>query len=220
VQSCRIQEAMASREPYIVGGQVVRDSGYVVRRHYWQYISWRRVWFILIATTVLAATNLANQEEFLQSRQQSGYYSKKTMSFSRKVTNYGIFSVEEKFDSIIISAMQQSWVCSYNDINIGHICDMAGKCSGMCMFPVRRFAAAARSNRSFVPFTSLESVSPKSNNLGQMGSCPHSASINMRVAYFLGDRFLLLSQCSHRATLWQLVFGWLCFRILQTESPP
>jgi hypothetical protein len=80
---------------------------------------------------VLAATNLANQEEFLQSRQQSASYSKKTMPYSRKVTNYGIFSVEEKFDSILISALQQSWVCSYNDFNIGNICDMAGKCSDM-----------------------------------------------------------------------------------------
>jgi hypothetical protein len=130
----QIQEEMARREPYIVGGQVVRDSGYVVRRHYWQYISWRRVWFILIATAVLAATNPANQERFLQSRQQSGSYSKKTMPFFRKVTNYGIFSVEEKFDSMLISALQQSWVCSYTDFNIGHICDMAGKCIGMHVF--------------------------------------------------------------------------------------
>ena len=45
---------------------------------------------------------------------------------ARSVTNYLFFAVEEKFEAVVISALQQSWRCYYDDVKIGNVCDMIG----------------------------------------------------------------------------------------------
>ena len=45
---------------------------------------------------------------------------------ARSVTNYLIFSVEEKSEAVVISALQQSWHCYYNDVKIGNVCGTIG----------------------------------------------------------------------------------------------
>jgi hypothetical protein len=116
-------------ETYIANGQVRRGpERQGMRTHYWQYFSWRRLGQVVIIAAVVIATNPANQDVFFAKRQRSAY-KRTTSPLSRRITNYLFFSVEEKFDSVVISALQQSWSCSYNDIAIGNLCDMIGESS-------------------------------------------------------------------------------------------
>jgi hypothetical protein len=119
-----------ARETYIVNGQVQRGpERQGMRTYYWQYLSWRRVWQVVIIAAVVIATNPANQNVFFANRQRSAYKRTTSQLLSRRVTNYLFFSVEEKFESVVISALQQSWSCSYNDMAIGNFCDMIGESS-------------------------------------------------------------------------------------------
>lgn len=120
------------REPYIVNGEVVRDSRFVgVRRHSWHYLSWKRVWLVLIPAALLVVTNPANWQDnrFDALRRKTSAYPKTKQRLSRSVTNYLLYSVEEKFEAVVISALQQSWSCYYDDVNIGNVCDMIGEFS-------------------------------------------------------------------------------------------
>lgn len=43
-----------------------------------------------------------------------------------RITNYGLFSIEEKIGSINILVLQNSWKCPHDNMNFAPICDIVG----------------------------------------------------------------------------------------------
>ena len=134
------------RDARIVDGEIVRNNTTFARwkrwrrqrlSMSWQYVSGYRVLWVSIAILVLAATNPVNwQDNALlvrrkQYRATSGttfYYNYLSSSSSsgRRVTNYFLFSIEETFEALVVSALQTSWSCRFGDRNIGGFCNIIG----------------------------------------------------------------------------------------------
>lgn len=126
------------RPPYIINGHAVRQSS-TVRKRFLDNLSFYRILILLIPTLVLVGTNPTNQDqilEILNLRKSEESFKKKTFSFggqskfvfSRRITNYLFLSLEETFDGVVIHSLNKSWTCSFNDYEIGELCeDMAAK---------------------------------------------------------------------------------------------
>ena len=90
---------------------------------------------LLIPTMIMIVTNPANWQNLpLNDRRQFNKAPRTTtakrVAGKKVITNYLLFSVEDKFDALVISALQQTWPCYYN--YAGSICDWAGKCNSPC----------------------------------------------------------------------------------------
>ena len=88
---------------------------------------------VLGVCLVLAISNPANEHVFgnlsLLGAQKSPTSNGTTYKrfLKPKVTNYGLYSIEERFDAVIVSGLLQSWTCSYYDRDLGPLCEVIGK---------------------------------------------------------------------------------------------
>jgi hypothetical protein len=123
-----------TRRPTIVGG-IIGGSQQHRRGH---YVNFTRLWLILSVLLVLALTNPANKGFFralvhLPPRQSgtrihpSTSGTKRTTFFQPRVTNYGLFSVEEKIGAVTMRGLGGSWVCPHGDAELAPLCDVIGK---------------------------------------------------------------------------------------------
>ena len=146
------------RRPYIANGQVVRDSSGRSFRGTVRYtsrgISWKRVCLVLLTAGIFMATNPANYlpngpfAGLGQYQRQLSNSNNFSSQVANRVTNYLLFSVEEKFESIIFSALQMSLPCHYNDPKIGELCDIIGKLSLLILKRERNMSESSSNPRS------------------------------------------------------------------------
>jgi hypothetical protein len=123
-----------TRRPTIVGG-ITGGSHQNGRGHHFNFT---RLWLVLSVIFVLALTNPANEVFFralvhLPKRRPSGTRAqsstsgtKRTTFFQPRVTNYGLFSVEEKIGAVTIRGLGSSWVCPHGDAELAPLCDVIG----------------------------------------------------------------------------------------------
>lgn len=119
------------RQPYIVDGEIVRDPRRTRSPLY--YFSRSRFLTVLGVCLVLAVSNPANEHVFgnlsvlgAQKRPLSNGNTNKRF-LQPRVTNYALFSIEERFDAVLVSGLLQSWTCSYYDRDLGPLCEVIGK---------------------------------------------------------------------------------------------
>jgi hypothetical protein len=103
---------------HIVNGHVVRHYRLPQSR----FLSWKRLFLLLVPALILVGTNPANQDYVSGTSHVRG-----TFVFGRRITNNGLFSLEKTSDRLILHALQQSWSCSFNDVEIGSLCDILGE---------------------------------------------------------------------------------------------
>jgi hypothetical protein len=120
------------RQPYIVDGVIVRDPR--LTRSPLNDFSRARFLTIFGVCVVLAISNPANEHVFGNLSvlgAQKNLLSNGSTTIKRflqpRVTNYGLFSIEERFDAVVVSGLLQSWACSYYDRNLGPLCEVIGK---------------------------------------------------------------------------------------------
>jgi hypothetical protein len=121
--------------PRMVDGQIVRDSSLQ------STFSFRRFLLVLVVTCTLIITNPANQlydramevvdkvagNQRTRQRELSDWTWNKLMDPSIVVTNYGVFTVEERHAKVVISALTKSWSCPYFDSRKGSFCSALAK---------------------------------------------------------------------------------------------
>lgn len=144
---------MNSDRARVVDGHIVRDGsgGSSPVGNF----SFRRFLFLSVLTALLVITNPANDmkdkatstvEDVIQqlqdmtgstasrsSRRQSGMSDwawQKMLDPPLSVTNYGIFTVEDRNTKVVFSGATQTWACSYYDDRIGDFCNAIAK--NMC----------------------------------------------------------------------------------------
>jgi hypothetical protein len=81
--------------------------------------------WVVVPLLILCVTNPANQKAWkaavsLEKKKPSRW-------LTPRITNYGIFSMEEKIEGIIISGLQQSRLCPFKSKSIGDICEYLGE---------------------------------------------------------------------------------------------
>jgi hypothetical protein len=119
------------RQPYIVDGEIVRDQRRTQSSLH--YFSRPRFLTAFGVCLVLAISNPANEHVFgnlpvLGAKKSPLSNSSTNKRFLKpRVTNYGIFSIEERFDAVLVSGLLQSWTCSYYDRDLGPLCEVIGK---------------------------------------------------------------------------------------------
>jgi hypothetical protein len=115
------------RERYVHNGQIVRDPSFI-RTPFWKFIVWKRVAFIFLPVFILWLTNPANQHVLERTTFLFSSPPPKASSkwLTPRVTNYGIFSLEEKLDGVVVYGLHLSWLCSFNDPKIGPLCETIG----------------------------------------------------------------------------------------------
>jgi hypothetical protein len=120
-----------TRQPYIIDGEIVRDPRRT--RSPLHYFSRARFLAVFGVCLVLAISNPGNEHVFgnlsvlgaQKSPLSNGSTNKRFLQPS--VTNYGIFSIEERFDAVLVSGLLQSWTCPYYDRELGPFCKVIGK---------------------------------------------------------------------------------------------
>jgi hypothetical protein len=112
---------------HIVNGHVVRHSRLPQSR----FLSWKRLFLLLVPALILVGTNPANQDyvfnTLLTDRTAGTSHVRGTFVFGRRITNNGLFSLEKTSDRLILHALQQSCSCSFNDDEIGWLCAKVGE---------------------------------------------------------------------------------------------
>lgn len=115
----------------LVNGRLVSDPSWRSSLRF--HIVWKRVFLVLLSTLLLTGTNPVNQDGVSKLfkrtngtesfRKNKFILGREKRFFDRRITNYGLFALEESFDSMILHGLLQSWTCSFNDNAIGEICD-------------------------------------------------------------------------------------------------
>jgi hypothetical protein len=124
-----------SNRPRMVDGHIVRDDSLQ------STFSFRRFLLVLVVTCALIITNPANQlydqamelvdklagNQRTQQRELSDWAWQKIMDPPVGVTNYGLFTVEERHAKVVVSALTKSWSCPYFDSRKGSFCSALAK---------------------------------------------------------------------------------------------
>ena len=133
----------SANRPRMVDGHVVRDGGSVGASSF----SFRRFLLLAVLGTLLVVTNPANEmqdtaanyvgnvvdyvmgnTEGSRQRDLSDWAWQKVLDPPLSVTNYGIFTIEDRNTKVVFTALgTQSWSCSYYDESMGNICNALGK---------------------------------------------------------------------------------------------
>ena len=114
----------------------VDTNGHLTRDGTTSKIYWSRVILIASVLTTLVVTNPSNisylrditSENPLLSSRQNQKLSQSKYLIPKRMTNYGIFSVEEKIGTLRIHGLNTYWTCP-NDASSDFtpLCDMIGK---------------------------------------------------------------------------------------------
>ena len=138
--SCKEMFSSSNRRARVVDGHVVRDGESSSSSSMGGGFSPRRFVLIAIIGAALVVTNPANEFDnlFQSLRQQvmgggannrsrkedlSDWAWKKLLDPPLSVTNFGIFTLEERTTKVDISALQQVWSCNFYDQRTGAFCN-------------------------------------------------------------------------------------------------
>jgi hypothetical protein len=110
------------RRRYIHDGTIIGDPMWI-QKPWHAYIEWKRVACILLPMLVLSFTNPANQQAWKQSASTS---TKKFRWLTHRVTNYGILSLEERIDGVVILGLNRNIMCSFRSPKFGTFCESLG----------------------------------------------------------------------------------------------
>lgn len=137
----------------MVDGHILRDEGTMAGA-----FSVRRLLMVAVLASALILTNPSNElgeqvDGFVENlvTQLGGTYTGKQKSTSDwdlnrmfdpaiSVTNYGLFTVEEKSTKVNVMGLTQSWSCPYFDEKMGSFCSALGMFKGwnLCAVEIRR----------------------------------------------------------------------------------
>ena len=134
-QTSKVKEMQRQHTSLLVNGRLVSDPSWRSSLRF--HIVWKRVFLVLLSTLLLTWTNPVNQDgvsKLLKRtngterfRKNKFILGREKRFFDRRITNYGLFALEESFDGMILHGLLQSWTCSFNDNAIGEICDRLGE---------------------------------------------------------------------------------------------
>jgi hypothetical protein len=124
-------------QPYITcEGRVLRDpaTGFQTSSltHLWKFVEWKRVAYVLFPILVLWVTNPANEINIPTTTiLVSSFKSSSSSSSSSwlvvgrpRITNYGLFSLQESIEGVTVSAfLTETSLCPFNDVTIGSFCE-------------------------------------------------------------------------------------------------
>ena len=128
----------------IRNGYIIHENERIIRgRGRYPYLHRSRATLLLLVTLILTLSNPGNnillqdvknplQSIFNRIRSSpasapsSSAYSYFQQPQLGRITNYGLFSIEEKIGSINILVLQNSWKCPHDNMNFAPICDIVG----------------------------------------------------------------------------------------------
>ncbi|KAG7363515.1 hypothetical protein IV203_026876 [Nitzschia inconspicua] len=109
-----------SRRRYIHDGSVIGDPSWIPKPWH-AYIEWKRVACVMLPFLILLVTNPANQQAW---RDYISPSTKKSKWLAPRLTNFGIFSLEEKIEGVVISGLQHHVMCPFKSPRFGSTCEV------------------------------------------------------------------------------------------------